>query len=463
MPSWRLYPFLASFLISCATAPGPVPPGTAVSPELLLAGWSADGKRILGVQRTGQACRLVERDVAGPGESFQDLGFCPDSMRVVRDGSLLLISGGTFYLLTPAGEWVEGIADALDAERQLRIAGGELTWPDGRKSGVSEGSRSFRLLPDGSRAVAIARGLEGERLVLLDSASGVQTLAGPFSAIDSFDLSPDGEEAVLSARRENGFDVALISTAGSQLNWVGPDLLDETMVSWAPRGSKITYRIDAPMGSVLRSVHVPTGFQKSFSWPGIAVRSLSWQPAAEEFVVLAESPTMPPHVRIADYAGEGWRPLFAERSSEIDGNPEGAAALPHTWTWGPPNLRYGERVPLVVWLEEEGLWSWNALRADLQKNLRIGTAVLGRGTDQPGWLAALLSELRWADPARIFIVTRGSVPKAPGGADGVVILMRPGADKPGWATELVELRSEEPELEAARWLTRRLEEEKTNE
>ena len=464
MPSWRLYPLFASFLIGCATAPAP-PAVTqvAASPELILTEWSSDGQRILGVQRRGLSCSLVERDATGPGESVRELGFCPEAMRVVRDGSLLLRSAGASYLLTAAGERIEGIADALDSARLLRVSGGELSWPDGKKSGSPAGARGFRLLPDGSRAVAIARDLEGERLVLLDSAGGVATLAGPFSAIDSFDLSPDGEEAVLSARREDGFDVALVATAGSEVNWVGPDQLDEKMVSWAPRGSKITYRIDAPMGSVLRSVHVPTGFQKSFSWPGVAVRSLSWQPAAEEFAVLAESPSMPPHARIADYAGEGWRPMFAERSAEISGEPEASAVLPHMWTWAPVDLRYGERVPLVVWLADGSLWGWNGTRADLQQNLRIGTAVLARGTDQPGWLATLLSEIRWADPSRVFVVTGESSPMAPGGLENAVILTRPGAERPDWATEQVELKSEDPELEAAGWLSRRLQEANTNE
>lgn len=462
MPSWRLYPLLASFLIGCATAPVPVTPAAAVSPELLLTEWSADGQRILGVKRAGVSCRLVERDVAGSGESVRDLGICPEAMRVLRDGSLLLTSEGASFLLTAAGERIDGIADALDSTRLLRLSGGELSWPDGKKSGSPDRLRGFRLLPDGSRAVAIARDLEGERMVLLDSSGEVATLVGPFGAIDSFDLSPDGEEAVLSARRENGFDVALVATAGDEVNWVGPDQLDETMVSWAPRGSKITYRIDAPMGSVLRSVHVPTGFQKSFSWPGVSVRSLSWQPAAEEFVVLAESPSLPPHARVADYAGEGWRPLFTEPSG-ISGEPEASAALPHAWTWPPLDLRYGERVPLLVWLEEGTLWGWNGTRADLRQNLRLGTAVLARGTDQPGWLATLLTELGWADPARVYVVAGKNSPMAPGGVENAVILMRPGAERPDWAAELVELRSEEPELEAARWLTRRLQEVNTNE
>jgi len=155
--------------------------------------------------------------------------------------------------------------------------------------------------------------------------------------------------------------------------------------------------------------------------------------------------------------------MFAEGAPEIAGEPEGSVALPYTWTWAPQNLRYGERVPLLIWLEQGSLWGWNGTRADLQQNLRIGTAVLARGTDQPGWLATLLSELRWADPARVFIVAGESSPMAPGGVENVVILMRPGADRPGWAAELVELRSEEPELEAARWLTRRLQEVNTNE
>jgi hypothetical protein len=463
MPSWRLYSLLASFLIGCATAPDPAPPARAVLPELLLTAWSADGQRILGVERRGQSCRLLERDVAGPEESARDLGSCPESMRVVRDGSLLMSTGGASYLISVAGERLEGIEDALDRDRLLRLSGREMSWPDGKKSKAPASLRSFRLLPDGSHAVAIGSGLEGERLVLVDSAGEVVTLAGPFSAIDSFDLSPDGEEAVFSARREAGFDVALVATAGSEVNWVGPDQLDETMVSWAPRGSKITYRIDAPMGSVLRSVHVPTGFQKSFSWPGVAVRSLSWQPAAEEFVVLAESPSLPPHARIADYAGEGWSALFAGQGSQIDGEPQISALLPRSWSWAPRDLRYGERVPLLVWVKGGDLWGWHGPRAELQQNLRIGTAVLARGTDQPGWLATLLSELGWADPARVFVVAEESSPMASGGVENAVILTRAGAAEPDWAAELVELRSEEPDLEVARWLTRRLQEVKTNE
>ena len=155
--------------------------------------------------------------------------------------------------------------------------------------------------------------------------------------------------------------------------------------------------------------------------------------------------------------------MFAERSAEISGEPEASAVLPHMWTWAPVDLRYGERVPLVVWLADGSLWGWNGTRADLQQNLRIGTAVLARGTDQPGWLATLLSEIRWADPSRVFVVTGESSPMAPGGLENAVILTRPGAERPDWATEQVELKSEDPELEAARWLSRRLQEANTNE
>ncbi|MFN2442073.1 MAG: hypothetical protein ABR517_05270 [Thermoanaerobaculia bacterium] len=462
MPAWRLYPLIALFLTGCASAPVPDPPDAAAAPHLLLAGWSGDGNRILGVQRTRSECRLVVRDLVGAGESVHDLGFCPSSMRVVRDGSLLLKAGGESTLLTPDGERIRGVVDALDSERLLRRDTTGLIWPDGTRSEGALGARDFRLLPDAASAVAITREIDGERLVRLDAGGEVAVLAGPFAAIDSFDLSPDGVEAVLSARRDDNFDVALASTAGGEVNWIGPDPLDETMVSWAPRGSKVTYKIEAPMGSVLRSVHVPTGFQRSFSWPGTLVRGLSWQPLAEKFVVLAESPAWPPHARIADYAGDAWNPLFGD-AVPVAGDPEPAAALRNTWVWAPRDLRYGESVPLIVWLEGGELWEWNGVRADLQQNLRIGTAVLGRGTEQPGWLKALLSELRWADPGQVFVVTAGSSRVAPGGTDRAVILAPPGDERFEWAAELVELSSGEPELEAAQWLVRRLQEAKREE
>lgn len=424
MPAQRL--LLLSILLVVVGCAANVPPAlqpASVSAleggEIVAVAWSASGERVLAAFREGDRCALAAVQAAGGAPSpVAELDFCPDSMRPLPDGSLIVSSRGRVVLLSATGERLGEVLDALDRDRRLVRESGSLVWPGGARTAAPGGDR-FRLLPGGAAALAVQRGPDGERLVRLSDRGDAHPVAGPFPEIDSFDVAPDGSEAVFSARRES-FDVALVSTEGSAVHWVGPDPLDERMVSWAPRGSKITYRIEGPMGVVLRSVHVPTGFQLSFSWAGTSVRALSWQPAAEKFVVLAESPSLSPHARVSDYAGKGWSTVLGGTEAALL-DPEPAGALPDAWVRPPERLRYDERVPLIVWLEgSEPIWAWNRARAALQKNLRVGLAVLGPGAERENWLGTLVQDLPWVDPQRVYIVARRTA-GTPGLQPGLVI------------------------------------------
>lgn len=111
----------------------------------------------------------------------------------------------------------------------------------------------------GEKALRIEKSDLGERIVRVGVDETVRAVTGYFDAIDSFDTSPGGEEVVFSARRDGGFDVAIVSIDGESLNWVFPQSVDEKLVTWAPRGNKITMVMETPDGSILRTVHVPTG------------------------------------------------------------------------------------------------------------------------------------------------------------------------------------------------------------
>ena len=158
--------------------------------------------------------------------------------------------------------------------------------------------------------MAVVAGDGGQRLVRLAAGKAPRELAGPFAAIDSFDLDPDGLEAVMAAVVESGQrDVGLVSTEGSAVRWIAPQPADEHSVSWAPRGNKITYVIDSVAGDVLRTVHIPTGFQLAVPFPGATTGALAWHPAAERFAVAIDSVAAAPRIDWVRYGGEGQEAL----------------------------------------------------------------------------------------------------------------------------------------------------------
>jgi hypothetical protein len=134
--------------------------------------------------------------------------------------------------------------------------------------------------------------------------NGSKALTPAFAAIDSYDVSFDRKEVVFSAKRTDNFDIGLVSVDGSDIHWIPEDPADETTVGWAPRGNKVSYILHTPTSSIVRTVHVPTATPLSIDFPNTQIDALSWEPKAERFALLLESPDVSPRTISMTYAGE---------------------------------------------------------------------------------------------------------------------------------------------------------------
>ena len=224
-----------------------------------------------------------------------------------------------------------------------------------------------------------------------------KALTPAFRAVDSLAVSEERKEIVFSARRADNFDVGLVSIDGSDVHWVPEDPADETSVQWAPRGNKVSYIVHATTGDVVRTVHIPTASQLSVGFPGAIVRVLAWDPAAERYAVIVESPESSPRIDVQKYGGEEQRTAVPPSVRlDVESEPLGAGMVMR-----PTALRYGEKLPLVVWLTSER-FAWNDARAALQQNARVAVAVLTAEPDAAFWTAA--RAVPWLDLSRTYVV-----------------------------------------------------------
>jgi hypothetical protein len=223
-------------------------------------------------------------------------------------------------------------------------------------------------------------------------------LTPAFPAIDSFAVSEERKEVVFSAKRVDSFDVGLVSIDGSDIHWVPEETADEIAVQWAPRGNKISYLVRTSTGDLVRTVHVPTASQLSVGFPGSIVRALAWEPAAERYAVIVESPESSPRVEVQKYGGEEQRTAVPP-STRLDVETEPLAG---NSVMRPVSLRYGEKLPLVVWIAKER-FAWNDARAALQQNARVAVAIVTAEPDAAFWAAA--KAIPWLDLSRTYVVS----------------------------------------------------------
>src|SRR5262245_31305701 len=227
--------------------------------------------------------------------------------------------------------------------------------------------------------------------------NGERGLTPQFAAIQSFDVSLDRGEVVFSARRGDNFDVGLVSTDGSNISWIPAERVDETDVQWAPRGNKVSYVVHAPRGDVVRTVHIPTAVQLSVDFAGAQVDALAWEPAAERYAVVVESPEASQRVVSTKYGGEERRTVVppAERLDVSIEPLAGAVVL------RPSAVRYGETLPLVVWIDDHPL-RWSDARAALMRNARVAVAVVGKAPDDA--FRNEVGKTKWIDVKRTYVV-----------------------------------------------------------
>jgi hypothetical protein len=254
--------------------------------------------------------------------------------------------------------------------------------------------------------------------------AGEKALTPQFAAIQSFDVSLERREVVFSAKRSDNFDIGLVSLDGSDVHWIPEDPADETDVQWAPRGNKVSYVVHTKAGDLVRTVHIPTAMQLTVDFPYASVRALAWEPSAERYAVVLTSADASERVESVTYSGERKKTVVPpEIRLDVVTDPIAGGLLLR-----PSTLRYGERLPLVVWLTEEP-FAWDDACGMLIRNARVACVV---ATRPPDWSA--LSAIPWIDIEHIYVVLSGSPARAAagGGAPPRTIYLVPSDDQSGY-------------------------------
>jgi hypothetical protein len=224
-------------------------------------------------------------------------------------------------------------------------------------------------------------------------------LAANPGTIESLDLSESRGEVAFAAKREQGFDIALISTDGGDIHWMPNDPADEIGVQWAPRGNKISYIIRAHGGDVVRTLHIPTASQLAVPIGANAtIHALAWDPQAEHYAVAYSTPDASDRVEVMKYDGEDRRTAIAPaRQLDVEVAPFAPGAI----VLRPRDVRYDEKLPLVVWVADD--FSWSDERAALLTRARVAVVVTTKPPDADLWRAA--DAMAWLDASRPFLVT----------------------------------------------------------
>ena len=242
-----------------------------------------------------------------------------------------------------------------------------------------------------AKSQAPAVHIAGNRIV-----NGDKALTPEFVAIDSFDVSLDRKEVVFSAKRKDNFDVGLVSLDGSDIHWIPEDPADEVSVQWAPRGNKVSFILHTKTGSIVRTVHVPTATQLSVDFPQTQIDALAWEPQAEKYVVVIESPDVSQRMVAMTYEGQK-RQELATPSARLDVSLEPVGGV---LVMRPNAMRYNERLPLVVWLDRSP-FAWSDARAALMRNARVAIAIAPEVSDT-FW--SEIAKVAWIDSTRTYIV-----------------------------------------------------------
>ena len=226
--------------------------------------------------------------------------------------------------------------------------------------------------------------------------NGDKALTPAFAAIDSFDVSLDRKEVVFSARRKDNFDIGLVSIDGSDIHWVPEDPADEVGVQWAPRGNKVSFFLHTVTGSIVRTVHIPTAMPLSVDFPQTQIDALSWEPQAEGYAVVVESPQASQSLQTMTYAGDKRREVIAP-SVRLDVSIEPIGGV---LVMRPSAVRYNERLPIVLWLDPHP-FAWSDARAALMHNARVAIAI---APEANGTFWSEIEKVAWIDGTRRYIV-----------------------------------------------------------
>ncbi len=252
---------------------------------------------------------------------------------------------------------------------------------------VSDYCSHFDCAPKAQTAVHVA----GNRIF-----NGDKALTPEFAAIDSFDVSLERKEIVFSARRKDNFDVGLVSVDGSDIHWIPEDPADEVSAQWAPRGNKVSFILHTKAGSIVRTVHIPTATPLSADFPDSQIDALAWDPRAERFALVVESPDASQRLLSMAYAGDKRQEIIAPSARlDVSIEPFGGALVMR-----PNAMHYNERLPIVVWLDRNP-FAWSDARAALMRNARVAIAIAPAVSDA---LWSDIAKVAWIDSTRRYVV-----------------------------------------------------------
>ncbi len=261
------------------------------------------------------------------------------------------------------------------------------------------------------------------RLQLNQLWRGDKAITQTFAAIDSFDYSESRDEVIFSAKKQGGasFDIGLVAGDGSKTNWLPADAADELAVQWAPRGNKVSYIVRAKTGDVVRTFHVPTSFSYVVDFGTTAlIRSLTWDEAAERFTVVYSTLDASERTESVHYNGSARR-VEAQPKTRIAADllPFGADAF----VLRPRDLRYDEKLPVVVWVSDR--FEWSEARARLMRDTRVASIIV-RATDAAFWKS--VRETAWLDAAKAYVfIADATIPPGRYRQTGNVVAAAPAA------------------------------------
>jgi hypothetical protein len=371
----------------------------------LAAVFSDDGKAVVTLDAgPGGECFLSRVSVGkGSLEPFTRLPFCPTSIDRIPSG--FYVAGAT------RSAWIAGDGSVEPLDGRLVAAASRENFVlsrNGKSWWIRRGARRVvklrtgRLSSGGEVLIGISSHARGEQVVRWNGDGSSLVLTPLFNSIDSLDVAPDGKQVVFSASRNGNFDIGLVSVDGGEVHWAPADPARERAVSWAPRGHKIGYLIETSSGTLFRTVHIPTSASLTVDLGMVESTRPVWDLAAEHVAVVSESPGSSPLLQIFRYGGEERHPLTDPKGrSTIDFQP----FAPSVFVAPPPNARYSEHYPAVVWIGEKRPFRWSAVRARLAGE-GVGQILTN---SEPSRLDAhfweSLRELPWLDRNRLFVVS----------------------------------------------------------
>lgn len=395
---------IAMVLAGCQTVSHPSPPGAQASVQRKVKSVTAIRYSPAGVLwylvTDGETCELRNQQIDSAAMQLSDE--CDSSAIVMVEETPVVTS--TRHSWWARDGQLGRMAPLFDAVAQGQVQGRD----DGTAVWIHAGTEielgpvsAARILPATNRVIV----LRGDRreLALIDATGQQMVLYSSESAIDSFDVDPREKEIAFSVRNNGSLDVGLISTDSSAVSWVGRERTDERLVTWAPRGNKITYVAQEIGGTTLRSVHIPTSYQVAADFPALHVHQVSWEPKAEKFAAIVSSLVESPHVQTIRYAGEERSVVVApaekfDREIEtiaIDGSI--AAVIP------PRAVRYGERYAAVIQFRDDAPWKWSD---ELAPAIREGTrgVIAVRGSVSKERIVDAVRNLGWIDADRLTFI-----------------------------------------------------------